>query len=1065
MRKVIQFFIDYPIWVNVVKILIMVFGAIALLNMKSSFFAELPSNNISISVVYPGASPEEIELGVVQKIENNLKGIQGIDRYTSVSQENLATINIEVFRNADMDDVLQDVKNAVGRINSFPVGMEPAVVAEVPATEFAISFGINGVDDLKTLKNIAKNVENDLRNIKGISQISIEGYPEEEIVAYINEETMRTYGISFDEVRLALAAANIDVTAGTIKTNTEEIIIRLQQKEYYAENLQEVVVRAMPDGRKVKIRDIAEVKNTWAESPQKVYINGERSIIFTVNKILGENILDISDNVNEYVENFPNKYKHVKAEVLDDFTFILRQRIQTLIDNGIIGALLVFLSLALFLNIRLAFWVALSIPFSFLGMFLAGYIWGLTINVLSLFGSIVVVGILVDDGIVVAEQIYQNYEKGKKPFDAAIEGVLEVLPSVMFAVITTIVAFMPFFFLDGRQGASMKDLAFVVIFSLLFSLLESAIILPSHLAHSKALRGNHSENKFREKLNKILHYPRDNWYAKTLNFLIHNKYIVVASIISITIITVGGFVGGVVKTTFFPFIDGDQFEITLSMPAGTRENVTQDILDKIEKATWEVNEELKSKREDGLDVIEKTILKTGTAGGSGGPMRSAVGASSANQGTLKVALLNTEIRNLESYQIAQMIKEKVGPIYEAEKLVYGASSIFGKPVSIPLISPNLKELEEATLKIKKGLSEIKELGSITDNNPAGPREIRIKLKPKAYLLGLNDMQVASQIRSGFFGSEVQRLQRGDDEIKVWVKYDFEDRNSLGKFEDIRIRTNSGGSYPLTEIAEYSIERGTQIINHIDGKREITVEADLSDLSAQVPLILQRVNDEILDKIFKEHPTVTTTESGQQREIRKMGRSSRTALSLGFIIVFFLIVLSFRSYMQAMVVISLLPIGLIGAVWGHWANGVPLNIMSAYGLIALFGIIVNDSIVYTNTFNGYLVSGMSFKDAIYKAGINRFRPILLTTLTTVLGLLPLLAETSLQAQFLIPMAISVSYGLMFGTVATLVILPIYLMYLNKFRVLGLWLWEGKKPTEEEVEPAIKEVKLIHQLSDH
>ena len=1064
MRKLIEWFINYPIWTNAIKILIMVFGLIAVLNMKSSFFAELPSNTISITVTYPGASPEEIERGVVQKIENNLKGTQGIDRYTSISNENFASINIEVFRSADMDNVLQDVKNAVDRINSFPAGMEPVVVAENPAVEFAISFGINGVDDLKTLKNIAQDVENDLRNIPGISQISIEGYPEEEIVAYVDEETMRNYGVTFEEVRIALAAANIDVTAGTIKTDSEEIIVRLQKKEYYAEELQNVVVRARPDGKVIRLSDIAKIRNTWAETPQRTYINGKRSVIFTVNKILGENILDISDNVKNYIDEFNSRYDHVEAEVLDDFTFVLRQRIQTLIDNGSIGALLVLLSLALFLNVRIAFWVALSIPFSFLGMFLAGYMWGLTINVLSLFGCIVVVGILVDDGIVVAEQIYQNYEQGKKPFEAAVEGVMEVLPSVFFAILTSVVAFMPFFFLDGRQGASMKDLAFVVIFTLLFSLLEAAIILPSHLAHSKALRMSKAQHPMRLKLEKILLYPRDNWYNKSLKFLMGNKLIIVAFLISITIITVGGFAGGVIKTTFFPFIDGDQFEITLSMPSGTRENVTQDILERIEKATWELNEELKAEREDGLDVIEKTILKTGTSGGiTHTPFGGGAGGQSANQGILKVALLNTEIRNLESFKIAQMIKEKVGPIYDAEKLIYGQSSMFGKPVSIPLISPDLKELEAATEKLKAGLAEIDKLGGISDNDPAGPREVRIKLKPQAYLLGFTDMMVASQIRSGFFGAEVQRLQRGEDEIKVWVKYNFEDRKSLGKFEDMRIRAQDGGSYPLSTIADYTIERGTQVINHIDGKREITVEADLSDLSAEVPKILERVDQEVLAPILKEHPTVTTAESGQQREIKKMGRSSRTALTIAFVVMFFLVALSFRSYLQALVVFSLIPLGIIGAVWGHWVNGMPVNIMSAYGLLALIGIIVNDSIVYTNTFNGYLKKGYKFKDAIFKAGINRFRPILLTSLTTVLGLLPLLAETSLQAQFLIPMAISVAYGLMFSSVCILVILPVFLMFLNKSRVLTKWLWTGEKPSEENVEPAIKEEKIIKEFS--
>ncbi len=1063
MKSLISYFVKHPVWAYVLKIFILIFGFLSLMNMKTSFFSELDSNTISISIIYPGASPQEIEQGVIQKIEDNLKGIQGIDRYSSASRENVGSIGIEVFRSYNTDEVLLDVKNAVDRISSFPAGMEPPVVAKNPATEFAISFGIYGSDDLISLKHIAKKIEDDLRNIPGLSQVTISGYPPESIVAYVNDFALRSFNLTFDDLSRALRTSNVEITTGAIKSEEEEILIRMKQKSYFAEGMQDIVIKAMPDGRIVRLKDVARVLNSWEESPNKSFINGKRAVIFNVNKIQGENILEITKSVKKYVEEFNKKNEVYSAIIIDDFTETLSQRINTLLSNGTQGAILVVLGLALFLNIRLALWVALSIPFSFVGMFLVGYLFGITINVISLFGCIIVVGILVDDGVVIAEQIYQNYEKGMKPFKAAINGAMEVLPSVIFSVLTTIAMFMPFFFMDGRSGAGMKDMGFVVIFALIFSLFEATLLLPAHLAHSKALKEK-EHNKFRVKLDKLLTYPRDILYKNSLNFMIEHKLIAVSIMIAITMITVGGFAGGHIKFTFFPFIDADAFEIKLSLPAGTRENITEKIASKIEKAAYEVNQELKSKRDDGKDVIEIIVKNIGTGPATfRGPMGAGGDAGNSNDATIKIVLLNGEIRNLESFKISNMIRDKVGPIYEAETLLFGGGTIFGKPVSISLLSPDLNDLDNFKTTLKKGLSNLSEIGNVSDNDLLGLREIEIKLKDKAYLLGLTNLEVARQIRQGFFGDEVQRLQRGNDEIKVWVKYTPEYRSNLRNWEDMRIRTSNGNSYPLSEVADYSISRGKTVINHIDGKREITIEADLVDQNAEVPPILDKINKEYLDPLFAKFPNVKRAESGQRREVMKMANTARVGLSVAFVIMFFLIVLSFRSFSQALIVLALLPLGLIGAIWGHYIQSTPVNIMSIYGMIALIGVVVNNSIVYINTFNGYLKDGMSYHEALVGSGINRFRPILLTTGTTVLGLLPLLAEKSLQAQFLIPMAISVAYGLMIGSFFVLLFLPILLLLLNDAKLLAKWLWTGNKPSREELEPAVKEeVKIKNYL---
>ncbi len=1058
MDKLREFFIKYSAWPNAIKLIILIFGIIAAFNLKSSFFPEFDSQMITIQVVYPGSSPEEIERGVVQKIEENLKGIQGIDRFTSKSKENTASITVEVKDHYNTDDVLQDVKNAVGRINSFPVGMEPAVVFKNPKVDFAISFALYGKVDLKTLKRNAQKIEDDLRNLKGISQISIEGYPVEEISIYIKEDVLKTYNITFDQVSRAVQQSNLDLSLGSIKTRGEEILLRLKNKKYYAEGLEDIVIKSAPDGSVIRLRDVASIKNTWADNPRRTYLNGKKSVIITVSKILGENYLDIVQNVKDYLKDYNRNHQNLQVEILRDRSISLNQRINLLLRNGLWGALLVLLALALFLNFRLAFWVALGIPFAFLGMMLVMYLAGVTINVISLFGCIIVIGILVDDGIVISESIYQFHEKGFKPYIAAIKGVKEVISSVVFSILTTIVAFLPFFFLAGSQGKNMRDMAFVVIITIVFSLLEATFILPSHLAHSKALRTGFHDSSFRQKLNKIILYPRDVWYKKSLKFFLKNWILVIAFGIFITLATIGAFMGGVIGTTFFPFMEFDSFDISLVMPAGTRVEKTKKILERIEKATWEVNQEFKAKRKDHKDIIKNVIVHTAK-----GP-RGLFGATSeanGNVGTVEVVMLNGEERNMDSYIIKNAIKKKVGPVYDAEQLNYGAGSIFGKPVSFALVSPNLNDLENATEDIKTGLKKIKDLRDVQDDSPEGFREIEIQLKDKAYLLGLTPLEIARQIRQGFFGNEIQRLQRGKDEIKVWVRYTDKDRSSIKKLENSRIRIPGKSEIPLSELITYTIKRGPTVINHVDGNRLITVDADLVNTEAEVPPILSRATNEVLNPVLKKYPSVRTVESGQQREIMKTARSSRTGLSIAFVIIFFLIVLSFRSYTQAIVVILLVPLGLIGASWGHFIHGIPVNMMSAYGIIALIGIIVNNSIVFINTVNQYLQQGMDFDKAIVDAAINRFRPILLTTVTTVLGLLPLVTETSRQAQFLIPMAISLSYGLLLGATFTLIFLPVYLKILNRIKLHTKRFFTGKELSPNDVEPAVKEIRQLEK----
>lgn len=1041
MKSIINYFIKYPIAANLLMFALLIMGVAGFYNIKSTFFPETASRLISIQIVYPGASPEEIEEGIINKIEENLKGVTGVERYTSVSRENSGTVSVEVFKGYNTDVVLEDVKNAVNRINSFPAGMEPAVIYKLENLGFAINFALSGDVDLKTLKRYGREVEEDLLALDGISKVELSGFPDEEIEIAFREKDLRAYSLTFQQATLAVRAANLDITGGTLKGEDEELLVRARNKAYYADGLRDIVVKTSADGSVVRLHEVADVRDRWADNPDRSYMNGEPSVVVTVQNTLEEDMITITDKVKEYVENFNLENETIKATIIRDGSVILRQRMALLTENGIIGFSIVVLLLAMFLHWRLAFWVAIAIPISFAGMFIVASLLGVTINVISLFGMILVIGILVDDGIVIGENIYQQHERGVPRLQAALEGTMEVLPAVFAAILTTVVAFCTFFFLDGRLGDFFVEMSIVVIFSLIFSLIEGAFILPTHIAHSKAMAEGAKPNRLQRGLDQFMDFLRYRTYAPVLRFVIYNKFLTVAVMIGILYISFSAVGGGIVKGTFFPVIERDNISITLQMPAGTREHITQKWLDHIEEATWRANEALSkhffNNEKEAILRVEKNI----------GP--------SSYQGTIDIAVLDGENRDSMALRsVINRIRQETGQIYEAEVVSFGSQSAFGKPISVSLVGSDYEELDRATERVKAEMQALTELADVVDNNQEGLREINISLKEKARYLGLNLQEIVGQVRSGFFGSEVQRLQRGRDEVRVWVRYDQADRSDITKLEDMRVRFLDGREFPLSEIANLEIDRGVISINHIDGKREIKVESDVASDDVSVSDITTNLKEEVLPRLLADYPSVSALFEGQNREQEKSVVSMQKTGPVILGIMFFIVALTFRSIGQTTVVFLLIPFSLIGVIWGHWLMDAPISLFSALGVIALIGILVNDSLVFVSTYNTLLQEGKAQMEAVFEAGVSRFRPIVLTSFTTFAGLAPLLFEKSLQAQFLIPMAISVSYGLLAVTVVNLVLLPVLLIIVNRFKVYATYAWNGVKPSFEAVEPPIR-----------
>ncbi|MCW8981797.1 MAG: efflux RND transporter permease subunit, partial [Altibacter sp.] len=678
MRKLISYFIRYEVAVNVVILAFLIFGVIGILKLKSSFFPLQEAEIISISISYPGAAPQEIEEGVVLKIEDNLKGLIGVERVTSVSRENGGSITVEIDSDEDIDVMLSEVKNAVDRVPNFPTGMEPLVVAKQERIRQTIDFAISGDNiQLDALKEIGRMVENDLRVMDGISQISVSGYPEEEIEIAVRENDLLAYDLTFAEVADAVAQANILTTGGNIKTEAEDYLIRANNRSYYGTELNNLVVRSRNDGTVVRLQDVATVRDRFSETPNASYFNGNVAVNIEITNTNNEDLISTAEKVNAYIDAFNQKYSGVQIDVVSDSSIRLQQRTNLLLENGAIGIFLVLLFLSFFLNTRLAFWVAFGLPIAFLGMFIFAAQFGVTINVLSLFGMIIVIGILVDDGIVIAENIYQHYEGGKSRVQAAIDGTMEVVPPIMAAIITTVLAFSTFLFLEGRIGEFFSEVSVIVILTLVVSLIEAFIILPSHIAHSKALVAMSSSEekkvkgieklflqlrKFNELGDRIMRYMRDNLYSPVLRFALRQRFITFSILLALMILTVGSMMGGIIRTAFFPNIASDRVSIDLLMPEGTNPKITDSIITLVEAAAWRVNEDYTARQTDNKQVVENIIKRVGPGN---------------NKASLQVNLLPGEERDFSSPEITSSIREEVGPVYGVERLTFGSGGNFG----------------------------------------------------------------------------------------------------------------------------------------------------------------------------------------------------------------------------------------------------------------------------------------------------------------------------------------------------------------------------------------------------
>lgn len=1051
MRNIISQFVRYPFYGKMIIALLVIAGGVSLIFMKKSFFPETESKIITVSMVFPGASPKEVEEGITSRIEDAVRGIVGIKEMNSVSSEGFSRLTITTTGDYDLDETLADVKNSVDGIPTFPSGAEKAVIAKRRATTPAVRMSVTGNTDLISLKKYADIIYDDLMRSKVMSQISLSGFPNLELSVEVKEDNLRRYNLTFSEISTAIANNNIDISGGTIKNELEEILIRSRNRSVNPDQIGEIILKANPDGSYIRIRDVANIHFQFQDVPNATFVNKNPAISIMVNKLNDEDLEEISIYCNKYAKEFNEKYDDATLEIGFDFVNLLQSRLGLLYKNGGYGLLLVIISLALFLSFRLSLWVAWGIPASFLGMFIIANLMGVTINMISLFGMILIIGILVDDGIVIGENIYSHFERGKSPRRAAIDGTMEVVPAVLTSVTTTMVAFSPLLMVSGNMEF-LYEMAFVVVACLSMSLFESLFVLPSHVGNEKVLNRNRKDNsfnRFRGKIEKGIVYVRDRVYAGILERLVRWRWFVIFIPVALFFVTIGLFRGGFIQSTFFPNVAFDTFSMNIAYKPGSNKNITIAKLKKFENAVWEVNDDLMEEFQDTAAFIKYTRLSSGNAFGG-----QEVGPHAGN---LSVTLRDMEGAPVSSFDISGRVKEKLGDVTDLEKFTIGANNRWGAPVSISLLGNDLEQLNQANDYFQEELRKMASLYNINDNNPLGSREVRLKLKPKAYYLGMDLRSITTQIRQGFFGGQAQRLQEGKDEIKVWVRYPKTDRVFIGQLENMRIRTPEG-EFPLAALIDYEILRGPVSIQRYNGAREIRVDAELINPSEPVPPILDYIETTILPKLEAKFPSVRPEYQGQQKRSAEDIEELKVYFSIAFMLIIFIVMIHFRSFTQGIIVLMMIPLGWLGSAWGHGLEGFPVSMLSVWGMVALSGVIINDAVVFLSKYNLLIEEGMEPEPAVKAAGKARFRAIVLTTITTSVGLYPLILENSFQAQFLIPMAIALAYGVLVGTMFILMFFPVLILILNDIKRISMSIWEGEPILARDVEPKVRESKV-------
>jgi len=1040
MKAVARWSIEHRVTVNLLMVLVIIVGVMSLFRMKREVFPYFSLDMVSIQVFYLGASPEEVEEGIIVKIEEKIQSVEGIKRIVSTAREGAGTVILEL--NEDVDDVqkvVDEVKTLVDSIDTFPEESETPLVQEVTIKEEAINLAVFGDVSEFALRRVAEKVRDDLLSFKSISQVNLAGIRDYEISVEISEEDLRRYGLTFDQVAAALKTGSLDLPGGVIKTAGGEVLIRSKGQRYTGREFETIPLITLVNGTIVSLGDVARIVDGFKDSDQKGRFNGKPAALVQIRKTRDEDMVGIARTVHAYVqENRHALPSNISIAPWGDLSLLVQDRIDLLKRNGVQGIVLVFLSLALFLRIGLAFWVALGIPISFMAAFFVLHYLGASINMISLFAFIMTLGILVDDAIIIGENIYAHYERGKKPLEAIIDGTGEVGVPVIMAVSTSIVAFMPLLYVSGIMGKFIMILPTAVIVILAVSLFEAFVILPAHLAESlerdyhKTVDRKRWHTRLLDRIHRGLQHTIQHIYGPALKWVLINRYFTFASGVGVLIMILGLVAGGHVPFVLHPKGDTNYIQAELSYPLGTPVSITEATIKRIENAVPLLNRELSGTETKDKEIVLYSFSLVGTIARRGfeGP------EIGGHAGQIFLELLPSEERSITANEVLNRWRNLVGEIPGAERVIFATltGGPGGNPIEIQLIGNNFIDLKRAAEELKAEIARYQGTFDITDNFKPGKTEIKLRAKEAARPLGITLADLARQVRQAFYGDEAVRIQRGRDDVKVMVRYSEPERRTLGTIEEMRIRTPKGEEVPFSEVAEIVYGRGYSVINRIDRNRQITVISDLDEDVANAERIIGELNSSFLPDLIRRYPGIRYTFEGQKQRTNESVTSLLEGFAIAILGIYLLLATQFRSYVQPVVVMVALPFGIVGAILGHLVMGLSLTLLSLFGVVALSGIVVNDSIIMLDFINRAIRKGVPLMQAVEESGKARFRAVILTSLTTIAGLLPLLLERSFQAQFLIPMAVSIAFGLMVATVLTLLFVPTLYLIVAEVTVL-------------------------------
>ncbi len=1044
-KGILGWFASNHVAANLLMLLIMASGLLAAFSAKMEVFPELSLGMINIMVPYRGASPADVEEGVCLRVEEAIAAVEGIKRMTSTASEGIGSTLVEVDEYADTQEVLDDIKVEIDTIITFPKETEKPIITELKTRHKVISIVVNGDVPEKTLKRMAEKIRDDLTAMGNISQVSIAGVRPYEISIEVSEENLRRYNLSFDDVSNAVRNSSLDTPAGSVKTAGGEILVRTKGQRYYGPEFEKIIVLTRNDGTQLRLGDIAEVKDDFEDIDLYARFDGKRSAFVQVFRIGEQGALDISRTVKDYIElkkhNLP---EGISIALWEDDSEVLKSRMDLLKRNAYLGLGLVFLCLALFLNIRLAFWTTIGIPISFLGAFWLIPHFDVSINMISLFAFIMSLGIVVDDAIVVGENIFVYRQKGMERTAAAIKGAKEMAMPVTLAVLTTMFAFIPLAYTGGIMGKFLRVMPIVVISVLSISLIEALLILPAHLSAKASVKKN-VLRRLTDKINGVtekglfwfVYGPFERFVVRAVRW----RYVTLAVGIAIFLGTVGYILGGHIKFIFFDTVEADNMIASLTMPQGTPFEQTNRIIENVEAAALQAIGEFEDgRREDSPPLLKhiSTTIGSHPAAARGGPGHGGIGAPvGAHLGEVNVELLSSEQRGkVSSIAVKNRWRDIVGEIPGVSSLTFWSEIMStGKPIDVELSHENFDTLLEASERLKVILDGYDGVEEIEDSFEEGKAELKLKLKDSGRTLDLTLADLARQVRQGFYGDEVQRIQRGRDDIRVMVRYPQAERRSLADVENMRIRLTNGTEIPFRTVAEVDYGRAYASIRRVDRKRVISVSADVDEALANPGEINAELESTVLPEMVRRYQGLQFRFAGQQRERNESLGSLKVNFAIAMFAIYVLLAVQFRSYSQPAIVMSAIPFGIVGAVAGHVVMGAildttfNLSILSMFGIVALAGVVVNDALIMIDLINRERKSGIELGQVLRDCATRRFRPIMLTTLTTFCGLMPMILEKSLQARFLVPMAISLAFGVMFATCITLLLVPSLYMILE------------------------------------